>query len=516
MNNHYNLNNQNIEITDEFQALYNEIVNNPNKNFFITGQAGTGKTTFLKWFRDKVSKSKNIAVVAPTGLAAINVQGETIHKFFKLNIEVKNDAYMEQLVYRTNKFSSYQELKNKINNLDILIIDEISMVRADTFKTIEHLLYRKNVQLILFGDICQLPPILTSKRDRNLIKELNMSEKEIFLSLYKNYYHKTDFEVKFFFSYYKNKDGYKSFFDKFNIRTLTKNFRQTNDKSYLDILNKIRHGKENITSTELNKLNERVVTDITKINPLYTVVTPQKAIAKNINDTRLAEIKNPSKTYKATYEELTKVKVSKNIDTENFSLEQEEQQPEYTWILRPKNIDKMKESDRKEDIENYFQAPIDLTLKVGAKVMILVNDSNKKYVNGSIGVVTNLFDDKIGIKLKNDRVVYVEKAVWEKIGYKYNKGNRKLESKVVAQYTQFPLMLAWAMTIHKSQGQTFSNLLVNLGKGIFENGQLYVALSRIKTINGLYLSRKIDVSDIKTDEFICNFDKMLMEHKIKV
>ncbi|MBR3628247.1 MAG: AAA family ATPase [Elusimicrobia bacterium] len=225
----YNLNNQNIEITDEFQTLYNEIVNNPDKNFFITGQAGTGKTTFLKWFRDKISSTKNIAVVAPTGLAAINVQGETIHKFFKLNIAVKDDGYIEQLAYRINKFSSYQEVKNKLSNLDILIIDEISMVRADTFKTIEHLLYRKNIQLILFGDICQLPPIITANRDRNLLKELNMSEKEIFLSLYKNNYHKTDFESKFFFSYYKDKDGYKKFFDNFNIRTLTKNFRQTND-----------------------------------------------------------------------------------------------------------------------------------------------------------------------------------------------------------------------------------------------------------------------------------------------
>ena len=512
----YNLNNQNIEITDEFQTLYNEIVNNPDKNFFITGQAGTGKTTFLKWFRDKISSTKNIAVVAPTGLAAINVQGETIHKFFKLNIAVKDDGYIEQLAYRINKFSSYQEVKNKLSNLDILIIDEISMVRADTFKTIEHLLYRKNIQLILFGDICQLPPIITANRDRNLLKELNMSEKEIFLSLYKNNYHKTDFESKFFFSYYKDKDGYKKFFDNFNIRTLTKNFRQTNDKSYLNILNKIRHGKDYITQTDLDNLNKRAVKDRTELNSLYTIVTPQKSIAKRINEEKLAEIQNPSKTYKATYEVLTKVKLLKNLDPDKFSLEQEEEQPEYTLMLKPKDIDKMEDSDRKENIENYFQAPINLILKTGAKVMILVNDVNKKYVNGSIGIVTNLFDDKIEIQLQNNKVVYVEKAVWEKIGYKYNKEKRKLESVVIAQYQQFPLMLAWAMTIHKSQGQTFSNLFVELGNGIFENGQLYVALSRIKTINGLYLSREIKFSDIKTDKFICNFDKILMEHKIKV
>ena len=121
----YKLNNQHIEITDEFQSLYNEILSNPNKNFFITGQAGTGKTTFLRWFRDKVSKNKNVAVVAPTGLAAINVQGETIHKFFKLNIAVKDDGYMETLSYRINKFQKFEPLKNKINHLDILIIDEV-------------------------------------------------------------------------------------------------------------------------------------------------------------------------------------------------------------------------------------------------------------------------------------------------------------------------------------------------------------------------------------------------------
>ncbi|MBR3628414.1 MAG: hypothetical protein IKN42_06180, partial [Elusimicrobia bacterium] len=278
----------------------------------------------------------------------------------------------------------------------------------------------------------------------------------------------------------------------------------------------IRHGKDYITQTDLDNLNKRAVKDRTELNSLYTIVTPQKSIAKRINEEKLAEIQNPSKTYKATYEVLTKVKLLKNLDPDKFSLEQEEEQPEYTLMLKPKDIDKMEDSDRKENIENYFQAPINLILKTGAKVMILVNDVNKKYVNGSIGIVTNLFDDKIEIQLQNNKVVYVEKAVWEKIGYKYNKEKRKLESVVIAQYQQFPLMLAWAMTIHKSQGQTFSNLFVELGNGIFENGQLYVALSRIKTINGLYLSREIKFSDIKTDKFICNFDKILMEHKIKV
>ena len=166
--------------------------------------------------------------------------------------------------------------------------------------------------------------------------------------------------------------------------------------------------------------------------------------------------------------------------------------------------------------ESFWEKVKKFAGKAGAKVMILVNDSDKKYVNGSIGVVTNLFDDKIEIKLQNDRIVYVKEATWEKIGYKYNKEKRKLESVIVAQYKQFPLILAWAITIHKSQGQTFSNLLVELGNGIFENGQLYVALSRIKSISGLYLSRNIKFSDIKTDKFICDFDTMLMEHKIKV
>jgi len=510
------VNNQNIEITPEFKTLYNEIVKNPDKNFFITGQAGTGKTTFLKWFRNKLSGKKNIAVVAPTGLAAINVQGETIHKFFKINLAVKDDAYMETLSFRINRFQSYEQLKNNLKHLDILIIDEISMVRADTFKTIEYILENNNIQIILFGDICQLPPIVAEIKNDTILKDLSMSEKEIFFSLYKNKYHKTDFETKFFFSYYKNENGYKNFYDKFNIRTLTKNFRQTNDKTYLNILNKLRHGTDNITTADIDILNKRVVIDKTKINSLYTVVTPQKIVATNINNKRLNEIQMPFKLYKATYEELTKVKKIKDYDNKNFVLEADDTETDFDWQLKPKNIEKMKPSERKEKIENYFQAPIELLLKEGAKVMILKNGKDNKYVNGSIGIVSGLYDDKIDVTLQNNKIVSVEKEVWEKIGYKYNKSTRKIESITVAQYKQFPLMLAWAMTIHKSQGQTFSNLFVDLGNGIFENGQLYVALSRIKNIDGLYLSRKIKLSDIKTDKFICNLDKDFMENKIKI
>ena len=507
------INNQNIEITPEFKALYDEIKNNPDKNFFITGQAGTGKTTFLKWVRDKISAEKNVAVVAPTGLAAINVQGETIHKFFKMNLAVKDQAYMERLNLRINKFDSYKQLKKTIEHLDILIIDEISMVRADTFKTIEYILSDRNIQMILFGDICQLPPIVTSAKEDDLFENLSMSEKDIFFSLYKNDYHKSDFEAKFFFSYYKNKDGYKTFYDKFNIRTLTKNFRQTNDKNYLNILNKLRHGKNNITPAELNIINNRVITDKEKINSLYTVVTPQKIIAKNINRKRLNEINKPFILYKATYEELTRVTKSKNYDKEIFSLREDEQDEQYNWELKQKNIEKMKDSERKEKIENYFQAPIELILKEGAKVMILKNGQNNSYFNGSIGIVSKLQNDKIEVTLQNNKTVFVRQEKWEKIGYKYNDKTKKLESVTVAVYTQFPLMLAWAMTIHKSQGQTFSDLFIDLGNGIFENGQLYVALSRIKTIAGLYLSRKINFSDIKTDNFICEFDDKLMKHK---
>ena len=510
------INNQNIEITPEFQTLYNEINNNPDKHFFITGQAGTGKTTFLKWFRDKISAKKNVAVVAPTGLAAINVQGETIHKFFKINLAVKDQAYMEMLKIRINKFESYRQLKKTLEHLDILIIDEISMVRADTFKTVEYILSDRKIQMILFGDICQLPPIVTAGKENALFKDLSMSEKEIFFSLYKNDYHKTDFEAKFFFSYYKNKDGYKAFYDKFNVRTLTKNFRQTNDKNYLSILNKIRHGKNNITSNDLNILNSRVITDKEKINSLYTIVTPQKIIANNINNKKLNEIQKPFILYKATYEELTKVKKQKNYDKEIFTLEadeQNEQDEQYGMELKPINIEKMKPSDRKEKIENYFQAPVELILKEGAKVMILKNGKNNSYFNGSVGIVSGLFDNKIQVTLQNNKTVFVEKETWEKLGYQYNSQTKKLESITVAQYMQYPLMLAWAMTIHKSQGQTFSNLFIDLGNGIFENGQLYVALSRIKTIDGLYLSRKIKPSDIKTDNFICEFDIKLMEHK---
>jgi len=508
---------KNIEITPEFKALYKEIIEHPDKNFFITGQAGTGKTTFLKWFRDKAVNKKNIAVVAPTGLAAINVQGETIHKFFKINLAVKDDAYTETLSFRINRFQGYEQLKNNLKHLDILIIDEISMVRADTFKTIEQILENNNIQIILFGDICQLPPILTEAKNDTVLKDLSMSEKEIFVSLYKNKYHTTDFETKFFFSYYKNENGYKSFYDKYNVRTLTKNFRQTNDTAYLKILNKLRHGKDNISTADLDILNKRAVEDKTKINSLYTVVTPQKIVATNINNKRLKEIQKPFILYKATYEELTKVKKRKNYDKESFSLQSDDEETEeYTYELKPKNIEKMKDSDRKEKIENYFQAPAELILKEGAKVMILKNGKDNKYVNGSVGIVSGLCDDKIQVTLQNNKVVSVEKEVWEKIGYKYNNKTKKLESVTIAQYKQFPLMLAWAMTIHKSQGQTFSNLFVDLGNGIFENGQLYVALSRIKTIDGLYLSRKIKLSDIKTDSFICEFDMNLMKNKIKI
>lgn len=411
-------------ISNEFKEAF-EILEHTKNNLFITGKAGTGKSTFLKYFRQNTNK--RIAVVAPTGIAALNVNGQTIHSFFRLK---PNFIKIDEIRPNRNKL---------LKNIDLIIIDEISMVRADIFDGIDQSLKlaRKNnkpfggVQICVIGDMFQLPPIVAN------------DESELFAQNY---------ESPFFFSSlaYQNADFYKVLFDKIH---------RQNDENFIHILNAIRSG--NIDETDLQTLNTRHSPRATPA-PGTLVLTSTNALAENINNSKLNQLNNFSKTYKG--------KISADFNLRG----------------------------------NRLPAPEDLHLKVGAQVMFVKNDSEMRWVNGTVGIVEKLEDDKISVRVGSE-IFKVEAEKWKNIGYEFDEDKEQIVEKQMGTYTQFPLTLAWAITIHKSQGKTLERVIIDLGNGAFAPGQLYVALSRCKSLSGIALKQPVSYKDIKCDEQVVEF-----------
>ena len=402
-----------IELEDQFKNIFNKMESS-NQNIFITGKAGTGKTTLLEYFR--INSKKNFVILASTGISAIKAKGKTIHSFFLFPPRILINEKIKRL------------RSNIIKNVDTILIDECSMIRCDLLDAIDQSLrLNRNsdesfggVQIILLGDIHQLPPVIRE------------NERDIFDSFYPNGHY------FFHANCYQNS----------NISTyeLTKIYRQK-DAEFIYILNKIRSG--NVTEADLLPLNNKVVNQDSNVLYETIILSPTNRKVDTINSVNL-----------------------QNINSETFSYQSSE-----TGEFREKPADEI------------------LELKVGAQVMLIKNDikSPKRWVNGSIGIVTDLTANSIHLKIKN-KVHKITQDTWEKFDYLIKDG--EVLHEVVATFTQYPIKLAWAVTIHKSQGQTFEKVIIDLDRGSFAPGQTYVALSRVTSLEGLFLTRPINISDI--------------------
>jgi len=425
--------NQRIELNEQFvKAL--DLMNNTGKNVFITGKAGTGKSTLLGYFRSDTKKK--VVVLAPTGVAAVNVQGETIHSFF----EFKPDITLEKVKKLSTK-------KAKIyRKLDAIIIDEISMVRADLLDCVDRFLRMNGkhpshpfggIQMIFIGDLYQLPPVVTGK------------EKNVFKSQYQNAY--------FFAS---------NVFKEFSMEfiELDKIYRQK-DEIFINLLNSIRNNT--ITEEGLGMLNARVGAELSKgKNSGYPVhLTTLNKMADEVNKKRLSELKTKIHTYKA--------QTFGDFDRKSYPTEEE------------------------------------LRAGTGAQVMLLNNDSKGRWVNGTIGEIVDIKHNKkkdiISVRLSDGNIVDVIPYTWEIFHFTFNEDTNSIETETVGSFTQYPLRLAWAITIHKSQGKTFNRVIIDLSRGAFAHGQVYVALSRCTSLEGITLTKPVKKSYIFMDWRIVKF-----------
>jgi len=448
------------DVTNEMFRLATELVNQSSRNIFLTGKAGTGKTTFLKYIRENCPKQ--MAVVAPTGVAAINAGGVTMHSFFQLpfspfipdagggygnnNEETANRNSLISRLKMTN------EKKKIIRELELLIIDEISMVRCDMLDAVDTILRHirrrhqerfGGLQVLFIGDMFQLPPVIKDP-EWNLMKE---------------YYNSP-----FFFDSQVIKEEAPLYIE------FKKIYRQS-EEIFINLLNQVRNNELEEEGRELLESRFRPVFRRTK-NDGYIILTTHNEKARNTNTNELANLNASLFTYAAEV-------------TGDFP-------------------------------ESAYPADELLQLKAGAQVMFIKNDSEKvkRYFNGKIGVVTALDKEKIvvqclpaGLAGNDDPdAIEVKKEKWENIRYTMNNTTRQLEEEVLGSFVQYPLRLAWAITIHKSQGLTFEKALIDAGEA-FAPGQVYVALSRCTTLEGIVLQSRIKSNGFFTDERIVRFSQ---------
>jgi ATP-dependent DNA helicase PIF1 len=426
-----------LELNADFQYAL-DTLEKTRKNLFITGRAGTGKSTLLHLF--KHTTRKKCVVLAPTGVAALNVGGQTIHSFFGFPA----------------KFIGPEDIKKRrdtrlYRQMEVLIIDEISMVRADMIDNIDRFLRinRDNftpfggVQVIFFGDLFQLPPVVSSPEE---------------IQLFQTYY-----ESPFFFSakiFQKNAQNTEGF--ELEGLELGKVYRQE-ARHFVRLLDSVR--MNDIDYDDLDDLNERHQPNFNE-KDYFITLSPRNAVVDEINSRELR----------------------------NLALE------EFTYIAEISGAYEMKQ----------FPTETALRLKMGAQVMFVKNDAKREYVNGTIGKIITLEPHKIVVQTEEKdgslRNIEVEKQTWEILRYKINDSdNSKIDSESIGSFKQYPLRLAWAITIHKSQGKTFDKVIIDLTGGAFEHGQTYVALSRCRTLQGIVLKQKIRPQDIRVDERIIEF-----------
>lgn len=420
-----------------------DLIEHTNRSVFLTGKAGTGKTTFLNEFVKKTRK-KHI-VVAPTGIAAINAGGVTIHSMFGLPLRTflpttdRIDGSLGNNIADLQQHFKYRKDKLKLlREVEVLIIDEVSMLRADVLDMMDFSLrfIRRNnqrfggVQMLFIGDLYQLPPVV---RDEHILK------------MYYN--------SPFFFDSLAIKD-----IPLLTIE-LTKVYRQT-DEGFLEILNAVRDG--DVANINFEHLNERYDPDFNAVEESYIYLCSHNKLADDINQQKLAEIKVDPSTFEAKL----------------FGEFKENQYPNEQF----------------------------LELKIGAQVMFIRNDisGEKKYFNGKLGEISALDEKEIKVVLDgSEREITVKREVWEQKKYSLD-SEKNIKEEVLGSFEQFPIKLAWAVTIHKSQGLTFDKVIIDAGKS-FTAGQVYVALSRCRTLEGIVLKSKITPEVIFKDNRILQF-----------
>ncbi len=434
----------------QFQLAADYIIQT-NKSLFLTGKAGTGKTTFLKYIKEK--STKNTAIVAPTGVAAINAGGVTIHSFFQLPLSpfIPEQKQMNTSVETMNKHSLLgrirfnTEKRNLLHQLELLIIDEISMVRCDTLDAIDVVLrsFRNRhsepfggVQLLFIGDMFQLPPVVPNE------------EWNILSQVYSNPF--------FFSSKVMQQLGYVYI-------ELNKIYRQSDDV-FIKILNQVRNNDLDEEGTALlhSRYNPAFTADK---EDGYIILTTHNYKADAINVAEMNKLNTKSFISKAV------------VDGEFY--------------------------------ERSYPAEENLQLKIDAQVMFIKNDTDKakRFFNGKIGTVNKIENDKVFIVCKNEAaVIEVKKETWKNVRYNLNKQTQQIEEEEIGSFTQFPLRLAWAITIHKSQGLTFEKAIIDAGAS-FAPGQVYVALSRCTCLQGIVLLSRIYAAGLLSDERILQFVK---------
>lgn len=428
-----------LDFNPEFQRAW-ELAQG-SKNLLITGRAGTGKSTFLRFLRDNLSKNK--AILAPTGVAAINIGGQTIHSFFRFRPDITLEK-IRQIHLTKEDLELYK-------GLETLIIDEISMVRADLFDCMEAFLRKwgprkgkpfGGVQLILIGDLYQLPPVVTHR------------EKEIFHYLYKTPY---------FYSAWSFRE------EDFEFIEFEQIYRQRSSK-FIEILNKIRNGSAD--EEILSLLNQRVIPDFSpEKQEFYVYLTTTNAKAERINLEKLKKLKGRLYEF---------------------------------------------QGELKGDLDlSDLPAPYKLQVKKEAQIMLLNNDPNGEWVNGDMGKIVEIDPEEalIRVLLARGNLVEVSPFRWQVFEHYFDKSEGTIKTRSIGSFTQFPLKLAWAITIHKSQGLTFDKVIIDLERGTFAHGQLYVALSRCTSLEGLVLLRPVKRGDIKLDKRIVKFLTQLQYKK---
>lgn len=421
-----------IELNEEFlHAL--RLMEEMDRHLFITGRAGTGKSTLLQYFRENTGKKA--VVLAPTGIAAINSGGQTIHSFFNFRPDITPDTV-----------SKIKPREPRIyKNIDTIIIDEVSMVRADLLDCIDIFLQKNGrkkgipfggIQMVFIGDLYQLPPVVRSK------------ERQLFKTLYRSPY---------FFDSMAFQNIEPEFIE------LQKVYRQK-DESFIDLLNKIRNNT--VTDDDIMRLNMRVMPDFKPSgDDFYIYLTTTNDLADNINMERLREIKD------------------KECRFEGF----------IDGDFPPNDLP-----------TNHL-----LMLKKGAQVMLLNNDSYGRWVNGSIGRIADFVREDDGdiilVQLADGEVVEVTPFRWDMFEYVYDEKAGRLSSKITGSFTQYPIRLSWAVTIHKGQGKTFDKVIIDLGRGTFAHGQVYVALSRCTSFDGIILRKPLKKGHILMDWRVVDF-----------